>query len=59
MPEAHYQLFLAYSRLNRKADADRELSSFKHLDEDIKAHRVKDPNAEYKTLNTPAAVVQP
>jgi len=29
--EVHYQLFLAYSRLNRKADAQQELETFKRL----------------------------
>jgi protein O-GlcNAc transferase len=32
-PGVHYQLFLAYSRLRRKADADQELAMFKQLDE--------------------------
>ena len=32
-PGVHYQLFLAYSRLGKKADADHELSVFKRLDE--------------------------
>ena len=32
-PGVHYQLFLAYSRLNRKEQADRELAEFKKLDE--------------------------
>jgi hypothetical protein len=36
-PGVHYQLFLVYSRLNRKADADRELATFKRLDEARKA----------------------
>src|SRR6185436_7833310 len=32
-PGVHYQLFLAYSRLKRKDEADRELAEFKRLDE--------------------------
>ena len=32
-PGVHYQLFLAYSRLRRKAEADQELAAFKQLDE--------------------------
>jgi len=36
-PGVHYQLFLAYSRLNRKQDADRELAEFKKLD-DVNKH---------------------
>jgi tetratricopeptide (TPR) repeat protein len=36
-PGTHYQLFLAYSRLKRKADADRELVIFKRLEEERKS----------------------
>ena len=32
-PGIRYQLFLAYSRLKRKDEADRELAEFKRLDE--------------------------
>jgi tetratricopeptide (TPR) repeat protein len=32
-PGVHYQLFLAYSRLKKKDEADRELAEFKRLDE--------------------------
>ena len=32
--EVHYQLFLTYSRLGRKADADQELEIFKRLHEE-------------------------
>jgi predicted Zn-dependent protease len=32
-PGVHYQLFLAYSRLRRKTEADKELAIFKALDE--------------------------
>jgi hypothetical protein len=32
-PGVHYQLFLAYSRLRRKDEADKELAEFKRLDE--------------------------
>jgi tetratricopeptide (TPR) repeat protein len=32
-PGVHYQLFLAYSRLKKKEEADRELAEFKRLDE--------------------------
>jgi Flp pilus assembly protein TadD len=32
-PGIHYQLFTAYSRLKRKADADRELAIFKRFQE--------------------------
>ncbi|HEX8293456.1 MAG TPA: hypothetical protein VF570_16970, partial [Pyrinomonadaceae bacterium] len=36
-PGVHYQLFLAYSRLGRKADAERALETFKRLEEARKA----------------------
>jgi hypothetical protein len=32
-PGVHYQLFITYSRLKRKDDADRELARFKTLEE--------------------------
>jgi protein O-GlcNAc transferase len=32
-PDVRYQLFLAYSRLNRKVEADRELAIYKQLNE--------------------------
>jgi len=35
-PGVHYQLFLAYSRLRRKTDADRELAIFKQFEEQRK-----------------------
>ena len=59
MPEAHYQLFLAYGRLGKKAEADEQLAAFKHLDEEIKGHRMKDPSKEYKGLDAAPAVIQP
>ena len=45
-PGVHYQLFLAYSRLSRKADADRELETFKRLDEARKAAEAGMPSAQ-------------
>ena len=36
-PGVHYQLFITYSRLRRKEDADRELATFKRLEEARKA----------------------
>ena len=30
-PDVHYELFLAYSRLKQKNEADRELAFFKEL----------------------------
>ena len=44
-PGVHYQLFLAYSRLGRKADADRELETFKRLEEARKAAETGVPSA--------------
>jgi hypothetical protein len=38
-PGVHYQLFIAYSRLKRKADADRELAIFKRLEEARKSEQ--------------------
>jgi Flp pilus assembly protein TadD len=38
-PGVHYQLFIAYSRLKRAADAERELALFRKLDEERKARR--------------------
>jgi len=38
-PGVHYQLFLIYSRLKQKPDADRELAVFKKLDEARKANQ--------------------
>jgi hypothetical protein len=32
-PGVHYQLFITYSRLKRKDEADRELARFKTLEE--------------------------
>ena len=32
-PGVHYQLFITFSRLKRKDDADRELTRFKSLEE--------------------------
>jgi predicted Zn-dependent protease len=40
-PAVHYQLFMAFSRLKRKAEADRELALFKQLGEEQK-HRRRD-----------------
>jgi len=36
-PGVHYQLFIALSRLKRKQEADRELATFKKLEEERKA----------------------
>jgi hypothetical protein len=45
-PGVHYQLFLVYSRLKRKADADRELATFKTLEE---ARKAADAGAPVRT----------
>lgn len=38
-PGVHYELFIAYTRLKRKDDADRELAIFKQYDAESKARR--------------------
>jgi Flp pilus assembly protein TadD len=38
-PGVHYQLFLVYSRVKEKPDADRELALFKRLEEARKANQ--------------------
>ena len=45
-PGIHYQLFLAYSRLKRKAEASQELEIFKRLDEERKTRRRSDYSTE-------------
>jgi tetratricopeptide (TPR) repeat protein len=45
-PGIHYQLFLAFSRLKRKAEADRELVLFKQLEAESKSRRRGDYSAE-------------
>lgn len=42
----HYQLFMAYSRLKRKTEADRELSLFKQFEEERKKRRRDDDDAQ-------------
>jgi tetratricopeptide (TPR) repeat protein len=44
-PGVHYQLFMAYTRLKRKDDADRELKLFKQYETESKSQR-SDPNAQ-------------
>ncbi len=41
-PGVHYQLFLVYTRLKRKDDADRELVIFKQYDAENKARRAQE-----------------
>ncbi|HMF58231.1 MAG TPA: tetratricopeptide repeat protein [Pyrinomonadaceae bacterium] len=45
-PGIHYQLFLAYSRLKRRAEASQELEIFKRLDEERKRRRRSDYSTE-------------
>jgi tetratricopeptide (TPR) repeat protein len=47
-PGVHYQLFLAYSRLGRRGEADRELAKFKELEEARKAGEAGAPAAQTK-----------
>jgi len=49
-PGIRYQLFLAYSRLRRKDEADKELAEFKRLDE-VNRHRAT-PLSETMTTNS-------
>jgi tetratricopeptide (TPR) repeat protein len=50
-PGIHYQLFITYSRLKRKHDADRELTTFKRLEEARKKN--EDPQANSMTSPPP------
>jgi tetratricopeptide (TPR) repeat protein len=54
-PSVHYQLFLALSRLKRKAEADRELATFKKLDEARKARAQSESDVEDDDLQNPSA----
>jgi tetratricopeptide (TPR) repeat protein len=45
-PGIHYQLFLAFSRLKRKEEAERELVLFKQLEEASKNRRRGDYSTE-------------
>ena len=38
-PGVHYQLFIVYTRLKRKGEAERELAVFKQYDAESKARR--------------------
>jgi tetratricopeptide (TPR) repeat protein len=53
-PGVHYQLFIALSRLKRKDDADRELATFKELDEARKARPRSEADIEDEDLQNPA-----
>jgi len=58
-PGVHYQLFMALSRLKRKDDADRELATFKQLDEARKARPRSETGVEEDDLQNPAAKSSP
>ena len=66
-PGVHYQLFIAYSRLKRKPDADRELARFKQLEELRKQREggmgtkesLPDPKAEEVRKKNPVNSTQP
>src|SRR6266851_4257365 len=53
-PAVHYQLFMALSRLKRKDDADRELATFKELDEARKARPRSETEIDDEDLQNPA-----
>jgi tetratricopeptide (TPR) repeat protein len=52
-PGVHYQLFLAYSRLKRAADAERELSLFKRYDDERKTRGAEGEEKIEDTLPSP------
>ena len=54
-PAVHYQLFLAFSRLKRKEEADRELATFKELDEARKARSRSDGEIDDEDIQNPPA----
>src|SRR5205085_1437379 len=45
-PGVHYQLFVAFSRLKRKTEADSELALFKQLEEERKTRRRDDDDVQ-------------
>ena len=51
----HYQLFMALSRLKRKDEADRELATFKQLDEARKARPLEGELDDAEVENPPAS----
>ncbi|HZI47355.1 MAG TPA: tetratricopeptide repeat protein, partial [Pyrinomonadaceae bacterium] len=51
----HYQLFMALSRLKRKDEADRELATFKQLDEARKARPLEGELDDDEVQNPPAS----
>ncbi|HKQ53343.1 MAG TPA: hypothetical protein VJT74_13295, partial [Pyrinomonadaceae bacterium] len=54
-PGVHYQLFMAFSRLKRKEDADSELALFKRLEEERKKRPLDDDEAQnVEAGNAPA-----
>ena len=53
-PEVHYQLFLAYSRLKRQAEAEREQAIFKEL-EAAGITRQRDQSCEPDNRDLPSA----
>jgi tetratricopeptide (TPR) repeat protein len=52
-PGVHYQLFITFSRLKSKADADKELAIFKQLDEAREARRKQGAEEEDIEDNIP------
>jgi Flp pilus assembly protein TadD len=54
-PGIHYQLFTVCSRLKRKADADRELSLFKRLEEARKNREAAIGGSATNELSAPVA----
>ena len=57
-PGVHYQLFMALSRLKRKEEADRELATFKQLDEQRKA-KPAEAEVEVEEIEDAPALARP
>jgi hypothetical protein len=58
-PGVHYQLFIAYTRLKRKDDANRELAVFKQYEGERKARRAEGEEQIEDTLPRSAADSKP
>jgi tetratricopeptide (TPR) repeat protein len=55
----HYQLFMALTRLKRKDAADRELATFKQLDEERKARPTSELEPDDEDAENPASTLPP
>lgn len=57
-PSVHYQLFMALSRLKRKEEADRELITFKQLEEERKSRPPRE-EVEVENMDDAPALTRP